>query len=321
MTPGPDDLSHLHRPVLVAEVLLHLAPRGPIGGLVVDGTVGYGGHAVAMLDAWPQARLLGCDRDRDALVATKGRLARFGARARLFHASYADLVEVLEEAGEGAPDAVLLDVGASSPQLDSDVRGFSFRHEAAPLDMRFDREGGGATAADLVNGLPETELANVLFEHGGERRARPVARAIVLARPLATVGDLRRVVVRVVRRDASGIDPATRTFQALRIAVNDEAGHLARGVRTALSKAAPGGRVAVIAFHSGEERAVKEAFHEAVATGRARIVTKKPVRPTEREVQENPRARPARLRVAEVAVAVGDGDAGSKRGREPRGAR
>jgi 16S rRNA (cytosine1402-N4)-methyltransferase len=317
MTPGSEDLSHLHRPVLVAEVLTHLAPRGPIGGLVVDGTVGYAGHAVALLSAWPDARLLGCDRDRDALVAAKARLASFPGRARLFHASYADLDEVLAEAGEGAPDAVLLDVGASSPQLDSDVRGFSFRHESAPLDMRFDREGDGETAADLISRLSEGEISRVLFEHGGERRARAVAHAIVAARPLATVGDLRRVVASVVRRDASGIDPATRTFQALRIAVNDEAGHLARGVRAALAATKPSGRVAVIAFHSGEERAVKAAFHEATKAGRARVVTKKPVRPTEDEVRANPRARPARLRVAEV-LAAGSEARGT---RERKGAR
>ena len=314
MTPGSDDLSHLHRPVLVAEVLTHLAPRGPIGGLVVDGTVGYGGHATAMLDAWPAARLLGCDRDRDALVAAKARLARFGARARLFHASYADLPEVLAEAGEDAPQAVLLDVGASSPQLDSDARGFSFRHEGAPLDMRFDPSSEGPTAAELIDRLSEAELARVLFEHGGERRARALAREIVAARPLRTVGELRRVIQRVVRRDASGIDPATRTFQALRIAVNDEAAHLARGLRAALERTAPLGRVAVIAFHSGEERTVKEAFHEAVAAGRARIVTKKPVRPTEMELAANPRARPARLRVAERTGAEGGAGAGAGTG-------
>ena len=282
------------------EVLENLAPRGPIDGPVVDGTVGYGGHAEAMLLAWPKARLLGLDRDLTALRATRERLRPFGARARLFHSSFADLGEVLEEAGETPPFAVLLDLGVSSPQLDVAARGFSFRAEDAPADMRFDPDGGGETAADLVNRLSETELSNLLFEHGGERHARAVARALVKARPVRTVGDLRAAVLRVVRRDASGIDPATRTLQGLRIAVNDEAGHVARGVRAALALAALGARVAVISFHSGEERAVKEAFAEAVGAKRARVTTKKAIRPTEEEVRGNPRASPARLRVAEV---------------------
>ena len=304
MTPGSDDLSHLHRPVLVAEVLAHLAPKDTAGALVVDGTVGYGGHAEAMLSAWPQARLLGLDRDLAALRATKLRLARFGPRARLFHASYADLDEVLGEAAEGRPLAVLLDLGVSSPQLDVAARGFSFRSPEATADMRFDPEAGGPTAADLVNRLPEADLARLLLEHGGERRARVVARALVAARPVRTVGDLAHAVRRVVRRDASGIDPATRTFQALRMAVNDEPGHLARGLRAALHATLPGGRVAVISFHSGEERAVKAAFAEAVRDGRARVVTAKGVRPTEMETRENPRASPARLRVAEAVEFV-----------------
>jgi 16S rRNA (cytosine1402-N4)-methyltransferase len=305
--PRDDDLSSLHRPVLVAEVLAHLAPRGPLNGLVVDGTVGYGGHAEAMLSAWPDVRLVALDRDETALRSAKTRLTPFAARARFFHASYADLVEVLAEAGEGAPAAVLLDLGVSSPQLDVPERGFSFRSPDAPADMRFD-PSEGETAAALANRIEEGALARLLHEHGGERRARAVARAIVAARPIRTVGDLAGAIRRVVRRDASGIDPATRTFQALRIAVNDEASHVARGLRAALSALEPLGRLAVISFHGGEERAVKEAFREGVATGRARIVTKKAVRPTETETRSNPRASPARLRVAE---ALGD-EAGTR---------
>ena len=268
----------------------------------MDGTVGYGGHAEAMLSAWPAARLLGLDRDLEALRSTRERLRPFGGRARLFHASYAELADVLAEAGEARPHGVLLDLGVSSPQLDRVARGFSFRASEAVADMRFDPDGGGATAADLVNRLTESELSELIFVHGGERRARAVARALVAARPVATVGDLRAAISRAVRRDASGIDPATRTFQALRIAVNDEAGHVARGLAAALTLAAPGARVAVVSFHSGEERAVKVAFSDAVATGRARVVTKKAIRPTEAEVRENPRASPARLRVAEVVL-------------------
>lgn len=305
MPPGPDDLSHLHRSVLVDEVLQHLAPEGPLGGLVVDGTVGYGGHAEAMLSAWPASRLLGLDRDPIALEHGRARLAPFGARVRLLHASYADLHEVLGEAGEGRPRAVLLDLGVSSPQLDVGTRGFSFRALDAPADMRFDPTSGGETAADLVNRLPEADLSRLIFEQGGERRARAVARALVSARPVATVGDLVAAIRRIVRRDASGVDPATRTFQALRIAVNDETGHLSRGLSGALEALEPGGRLAVICFHSGEERLVKEAFREAARAGRARIVTKKPIRPTEDETRRNPRARPARLRVAEVCEGGG----------------
>jgi 16S rRNA (cytosine1402-N4)-methyltransferase len=294
----------------VDEVLAHLAPGGPIGGLVVDGTVGYGGHAEAMLSAWPRARLLGLDRDPEALRHTRARLAAFAERVRLFHASYADLDEVLAEAKEGRPRAVLLDLGVSSPQVDSSTRGFSFREPAAVADMRFDPEGGGETAAALVNRLPEAALADLLFEHGGERHARAVARALVRARPVRTVGDLLLAVRGVVRRDASGIDPATRTFQALRIAVNDEAGHLARGLSAALRALEAGGRLAVICFHSGEERAVKEAFAGAVREGLARVVTRKPVRPTEDEARRNARARPARLRVAEALGSTGPGATG-----------
>lgn len=256
-----------------------------------------------MLAAWPSARLLGLDRDRAALLATKERLSKFPGRARLFHTSYADLAEVLEEADEGSPDAVLLDLGVSSPQLDVASRGFSFRAPDAPADMRFDPDSDATTAADLVNRLPEAELARLLFEEGGERRARAVARSLVAARPVRTIGDLVAAVRRVVRRDASGLDPATRTFQALRIAVNDEQAHLERGLKEALRLTNAGGRVAVISFHSGEERAVKRAFLDAVATGRARIVTKKAVGPGEEEERSNPRASPARLRVAEVVAA------------------
>jgi 16S rRNA (cytosine1402-N4)-methyltransferase len=297
----------------VDEVLAHLAPEGPIGGLVVDGTVGYGGHAEAMLTAWPGARLLGLDRDPEALRDARARLAAFAARVRFFHASYADLDEVLADAKEGRPRAVLLDLGVSSPQVDSATRGFSFRTPDVPADMRFDPAGGGETAAELVNRLPEAALADLLFEHGGERHARAVARALVRARPVRTVGDLLRAIHGVVRRDASGIDPATRTFQALRIGVNDEAGHLRRGLLAALHALEARGRLAVICFHSGEERAVKEAFAAAAREGVASVVTKKPVRPTENEARTNPRARPARLRVAE---ATGSRDLGGAAGRK-----
>ena len=312
MSPAPSDLSHLHRPVLVDEVLRILAPTDRINPLVVDGTVGYGGHAEAMLRAWPSARLLGIDRDLEALRSSKERLAPFGVRARLFHASYAELGDVLEEAEEASPVAILLDLGVSSPQLDQAERGFSFRAPDAPADMRFDRDGGGETAADLVNRLEEPALARLLFDHGGERRARAVAKSLVAARPVATLGDIVRAIERVVRRDASGIHPATRSLQALRIAVNDESGHVERGLRASLGALALGGRLAVISFQSGEERAVKAAFLEGRETGRVRVLTTKGIRPTEREIAENARASSARLRAAERTT--GDaGEAGGQR--------
>lgn len=310
MSPGSDDLSHLHRPVLVREVLTLLEPKDHPTPLVVDGTVGFGGHAEAMLSAWPTARLFGLDRDVDALRSTKERLAPFQGRFRLFHASYAELGEVLEEAAEGRPVAVLLDLGVSSPQLDRPERGFSYKALDRVADMRFDPSSTGPTAADVVNGATENELARWLFELGGERRARAVARALVAARPVRTVGDLVAAVRSAVRRDASGIDPATRSFQALRIVVNDEVGHLARGLDGALRALLPGGRIAVISFHSGEERAVKEAFRVAAGEGRVRVVTTKGIRPTEDEVARNPRAAPARLRAAEVVRRDGATDAG-----------
>ena len=306
MAPSDDALSPLHRPVLVAEVLAHLALGDRTGPLVVDGTVGYGGHAEAMLSAWPRARLLGLDRDLAALTSTRARLEPFRGRARLFHASYADLDEVLAEAGEGRPDAVLLDLGVSSPQLDVAGRGFSFRAADDPADMRFDPSSDGPTAADVVNRWDEAALARWIFEHGGERRARAVARALVAARPVRTVGDVVAAVERVVRRDASGLHPATRTFQALRMAVNDEPTTVGKGLRVALDALAPRGRLAVISFHSGEERAVKAAFLRAREAGRVRVLTTKAVRPTEAEVAGNARASSARLRVAEAVEAEGE---------------
>jgi 16S rRNA (cytosine1402-N4)-methyltransferase len=306
MPPDRDDLSQLHRPVLVAETLrqLHTEPLPQGGFLLVDGTVGAGGHAEAALEAAPRARLLGLDRDPDAVRIAERRLARFGARARVRAASYADLGEVLDAEGEEAPRGVLLDLGVSSMQLDDPARGFSFRAEDALPDMRFDPSGPGPTAAELLDGADEEEIARVLREHGGEARARAVARAIVRARPILTVGRLCEAVRRAALRRGR-IDPATRTFQALRIWVNDELGHLERGLEAAIARAAPGGRVVVIAFHSGEERAVKAAFRGAARRGAGRVVTRKPVRPTEEEVRRNPRARPARLRAFEVGVVEG----------------
>ncbi|MDJ0521939.1 MAG: 16S rRNA (cytosine(1402)-N(4))-methyltransferase RsmH [Planctomycetota bacterium] len=302
MAPGSDDLSHVHEPVMVQEVLDYLAlvHAGP-EALVVDGTVGAGGHAAALLDARVDVRLLGLDRDPAILEHARTRLARFGERAQLVHASYAELPGVLEAEALPAPAGVLLDLGVSSLQLDDMSRGFSFRGSDEIPDMRFDATGEELTAQDLLNHADERELARILHEFGEEPRARAVARAIVRARPIRSIGQLRDVARRSALR-VKRIDPATRTFQALRIAVNDELRHLERGLRAALGCLAPGGRLVVLCFQSGEERLVKDAFREVQRAGRGRILTKKPVRATAQEVRRNPRARPTRLRAFEVEV-------------------
>ena len=297
MAADRDDLSQIHQPVLVSEVLDYL--KAASGGFFVDGTVGMGGHAHAILSAHEDATLLGLDRDPKALAIARQRLGAFGDRVRLVHASYADLADVQAREGLDAPVGVLLDLGLSSLQLDDPERGFSFRFEDASLDMRFD-ESDGATAAELVNHSSERDLADLLHTLGEEPRSRAVARAIVRARPITSVGQLRDVVARHALR-VRRHDPATRTFQALRMAVNEELQHLARGLRTAIEALAPGGRLVVLAFHSGEERAVKAAFREAKRADLGQILTKKPIRPTEEEVRRNVRARPARLRAFERA--------------------
>ncbi len=293
MIPERDDLSHpIHRPVMVSEVLGLLLPAGG-GGLFVDGTVGLGGHAEALLDAGGGVRLLGLDRDPEALAFAHERLRRFGDRFRPVHASYADLEAVLR--GAEAPRGVLLDLGVSSFQLDDPRRGFSFTRGREGADMRFDPSGGGPTALDLANALSEKELARILFEYGDEPRSRAVARRLVRARPIPDAETLARIVRSAALRRGR-LDPATRSFQALRIAVNDELGHLERGLQAALRVVASGGRVVVIAFHSGEDRRVKTAFREAAKAGLGRVLTKKPLRPTDEETRTNPRARPSRLR-------------------------
>jgi 16S rRNA (cytosine1402-N4)-methyltransferase len=282
---------------MVSEVLTHLfdgvPPRGRL--LVVDGTVGLGGHAEAILAARSDACVLGLDRDPEALSLAEQRLRPHAGRYRLVHASFADLGEVLATSGEGPADAILLDLGLSSHQIDSPERGFSFQRPGLGADMRFDRSAAGPTALDLVNRLREADLARLLFDLGEEPRARAVARALVLARPIEEGRRLAEVVRRAARRTRRH-DPATRSFQALRMAVNDEIGHLERGLEAALAHLAPGGRLVVISFHSGEDRRVKEALRRAGRDGVGVVRTRKPARPTEDEVRTNPRARPARLR-------------------------
>jgi len=282
-----------HVSVLLAETLELLAVRP--GGLYVDGTVGLGGHAEAVLHASaPDGRLVGLDRDGETLERARARLAPFGGRVRLEQGDYREIPERL--AGEQA-DGILLDLGISSVQLDDAERGFSFQAEG-PLDMRMDRSSG-ETAADVVNRTRESELADILHEYGEEPAARRIARAIAFARerkPLATTRELADVVRRAAPRSRRpGLHPATRTFQALRIRVNRELDGLGEAFERAASCLAPGGRMAVIAFHSLEDRASKEAFR-ALSTRGFRLLTKKPVRPGEDEVRANPRARSARLR-------------------------
>jgi 16S rRNA (cytosine1402-N4)-methyltransferase len=282
-----------HVPVLLAEALELLAVRP--GGFCVDGTVGLGGHAAAVLRASaPDGRLLGLDRDGETLAAAEVRLAEFGSRVRLEQGDYRAIPERL--AG-GTADAILLDLGVSSVQLDDPARGFSFQAEG-PLDMRMDR-AAGTTAADLVNRMRESELAFLIHEYGEEPASRRIARAIVFARerkPIETTTELADIVRRAApRRRPGGLHPATRTFQALRIRVNHELDALGEALVRIAGCLAPGGRMAVIAFHSLEDRAAKGAFRALEERG-FRVLTKKPVRPGENEVRANPRARSARLR-------------------------
>ena len=266
----------------------------------VDGTVGLGGHAGALLEAGA-GRVLGIDRDERALEIARERLAGFGDRVELVHADYRQLPDVLAGKGLGSVQGVLVDLGVSSLQLDDASRGFSFR-QAGPLDMRMDRSSG-ETLAEKLTAVSEAELADVIYGFGEERKSRRVARAIVEARDrgaLASSTDLASVV----RRAAGGgewqrVDPATRTFQALRIWVNGELEGLDKIVEAAVGMLVPQGRLAVIAFHSLEDRVVKRTTRRLAADGVVRLVTRRPIVPADEEVSRNPRARSARLRAVE----------------------
>ena len=294
-----------HLPALVEEVAFLLRPRR--GGWVVDATVGMGGHAEALLErSVAETRLLGIDADPLSLARARERLDRFGARVVLRQGNFRRLAEIAREAGVTEAEAVLLDLGVSSYQLEASGRGFSFQREE-PLDMRLD-PSEGPTAAELLRRLPEAELARVLSEYGEEPHARRIARAIVARRrrtPLATTRDLVAVVKAAVPRRAwpRRTHVATRTFQALRIAVNDELRALAEALPQAARLLAPGGRLGVISFHSGEDRIVKQAFR-AMARGPYAVLTPRPITPTRDELSANPRARSAKLRVIERVEAV-----------------
>jgi 16S rRNA (cytosine1402-N4)-methyltransferase len=326
-----------HRPVLRREVVVALACRS--GGTWVDGTVGAGGHAEAILGATaPDGRLVGCDRDADVLEAARRRLAAFAARVVLRHADHRDLPDLLDRMGIVPVDGILLDLGVSSIQLDDPERGFSFRLDG-PLDMRMDRTAGTPTAADLVNSMPEREIADLLARWGEEPAAARIARAIVRERgrgPIQRTAHLAAVIAsaagtrpggsrgrRGARRerrpagDAIGrasLHPATRSFQALRIAVNSEIAYLPALLEAAATRLRDGGRLAVISFHSLEDRAVKQTFRDLArrcvcprdlprcGCGRpdlVRLVASGAVRPGPEEVRDNPRSRSARLRCVE----------------------
>ena len=283
--------------MLADEVAFLLRPRGE--GWVIDATVGMGGHAEAILSASDASvSLLGLDVDPEALARAGARLASFGDRVRLARSSFRDLAQAAGAHGIDSTRSILLDLGVSSWQLEQSGRGFSFQGDE-PLDMRLDPRAG-ETAAALVNRLPDAELARVIFEYGEEPHARRIARAIVRRRPLTRTGDLVAAVRAAVPRAAwpRRLHVATRTFQAVRMAVNDEPGALRQALAQAPALLAAGGRLGVIAFHSGEDRIVKQTFRALESAGFAELEPS-PRQPADDEVRENPRARSAKLRVLE----------------------
>jgi len=307
-----------HRPVLLKETMEFLVPER--GGLFVDCTVGLGGHSEAILKFSARTRVLGMDLDPSALAYARQRLAPFGERFQAFQANFRELADVLSRAGEHDTDGILVDLGVSSLQFDSPERGFSFRFDA-PLDMRMDPTSG-ATAADLLQQLPESEIARIIFEFGEERHSRRIARRIVERReqgkPVTTTKELADLVMSAVGgRKQDQIHPATRTFQALRIAVNDELEGLGDFVELAVDLLAADGRFVGISFHSLEDRILKQELRRLSghcqcpprlpvcscgAKELVEILTRRPVAPSAREIEENPRARSAKLRACRKLV-------------------
>jgi 16S rRNA (cytosine1402-N4)-methyltransferase len=294
-----------HVPVFPAEIVEFLRPRP--GARFVDATLGGGGHARLLLERiLPGGILVGLDRDPEVVERLRTEMSGYGDAFRPRCSDFAELAAALDEAGIERADGILLDLGLSSLQLADPRRGFSFADEG-PLDMRFDRRSG-PTAADLLAILSERELAELIFRYGEERASRRLARRIVERRrqsPLRTTTELAELALGAVPRRQPGrraLHPATRLFQALRIAVNGEMESLERALAAGPARLAPGGRMAIIAFHSLEDRAVKLRFRELARSGGYRLLTRKPVRPGEAEVGRNPRARSARLRVLERAA-------------------
>lgn len=301
-----------HTPVMAREAIEALAPHN--GGLYVDGTFGRGGYTHLLLTA-AATQVFGIDRDPDAIAAGQSLVKEFAPRLKLVQGSFGAMDHLLAHENVTSVDGIALDLGVSSPQLDEAERGFSFQQDG-PLDMRMSR--AGPTAAEIVNQRSESELADIIYLYGGERLSRRVARHIVAARietPIARTSQLAAIVRKAVPRANDGIDPATRTFQALRIAVNDELGELERGLHAAERLLKPKGRLAVVSFHSLEDRFVKDFLrlrstaaprvsrHEPSSMQRPAasftVLTRKPVTPSAAEIAANPRARSARLRVAE----------------------
>ena len=304
-----------HRPVLLRETMQFLAPER--GGLFIDCTVGLGGHSQAMLEASPETRVIGIDRDAAALGSARERLAHFGERFRAVHTDFRELERILRELEEAQPTGIMADLGVSSLQFDSPTRGFSFRFDA-PLDMRMNPDGDKESAADLLLRVPEEELAAIIFEYGEERNSRRIAKWIVESReqgkPIKTTKELADLVARAAgKRKNWHIHPATRTFQALRIAVNRELEDLGQFVTTAVDLLQPDGRFVVISFHSLEDRIMKQELRRLagycqcdfrgrpdLCTCGARhvveILTKRPVVADEIEIDVNPRSRSAKLR-------------------------
>lgn len=304
---------NLHKPVLLAEVLRVLKPQ--IDEIFVDATLGLGGHTEAISAVSDKTAVIGIDQDAEAIELAKERLKKFGGQIKIFHANFSRIKQVLAEAEVEKVDGVLADLGVSSLQFDSAERGFSFRFDA-PLDMRMDVDSDAETAAEMLERLSEFEIARIIYEYGEDKMSRKIARRIVWKRELGeaikTTKELAETVEKAVGRNKKDkIHPATRTFQALRIAVNGELEILERFIRDAVDVLKTGGRFAVITFHSLEDRIVKQTMQKLSgkcfcpprmpqcvcgASRQVEILTKKPVVPTEAETEENPRARSAKLR-------------------------
>lgn len=285
-----------HTPVLLHEVVEALHPSP--GGCIVDCTVGPGGHAEALLEQLgPSGLLIGIDADPDAIELSRSRLARFGASVMLVNRSFTDVTEVCHEHGVWTVDGILFDLGLSSTQIDTPERGFSFQRDA-PLDMRFD-PSQELTASDIVNAYPEPELAHIIWEYGEERRARRIARHIVRSRPITSTARLARLLEQVLGSRRGRIHVATRTFMALRIAVNRELDSLRSALVQTPDLLAPGGRLAVISYHSLEDRIVKDFMRSQARDCALHLVSRKVIRPSSLEIESNPRSRSAKLRIAE----------------------
>jgi len=309
-----ENASRKHASVLVDEIVSFLGPG--YAETVIDCTLGLGGHSEAILNAFPEIRVLGIDQDQAALKVADGRLSKFGSRFQSFHANFAEISRVVAEAAITDINAIIADLGVSSMQLDDPERGFSFRFDA-PLDMRMDPDSGGQTAAELLETLDQDEIANLIYRYGEERKSRRVARLIVKCRekgqPVRTTAELAELVEKAVGRARKDkIHPATRTFQALRIAVNDELDILHTFIQDSVDLLQPEGTLSIITFHSLEDRIVKQAFQKLSgkcfcppriprcmcgAKNLVEILTRKPVLPTEAELSDNPRSRSAKLRV------------------------